>query len=975
MKRPLSILSVVILALLLAGCGGGSSGGSGGGGGNETPQSIPTLTAIAPSSAAVGSATINLAVYGSNFLQQNAFVQWNGTTLSGQWISATEMTATVPAADLASAGTAKVTVVNEGAGGGSSAAQTFTISSVPAATTWVRTVPNVVFATNATPRQAENPVWDAAHGKLYLAVPSTASSTPNTIAVIDPIAGTATYSAAVGNNPDLLSISSDYSYLWVGLDGDHAVQRLLLPGLTKDISFPVPQNLLPVSLQAAPANPHTVALLAGTWGEDGGEGVYVYDDATARPNYVPSSPIPEGTESLQWGSNASVIYANQFSFEDGGISTLNVTSSGVTFASFKGEQPGDADYGPIQYDPGTGLLYSYTLALNPANGSEVGMFNIAPLVVNGPIGGGACTSDSSLGHYYCVLSSPGSDVPSPEPWYELWVFNLSNYALVQRVCMGGCPGSPASPITGAPQHLIRWGNAGLALTTETYLNWGNGGFFLIDGAGVNPNVPADVASGATTWPYSWLSSMSPQQAVAGSSDVTLTIKGSNFTSDSTVYLANGSLEPTYFPTTFISSTQLNATIPAVWLASAGTLRLSVYDSSSGLSSSDTLTFTITSPSVSGSTTQVNPINLGGFALASSPASDLVYAATTDVDGSYPNSVVAINGQTGAVTQSQPVSNNPFVLALSASAQYLYVGYYEATILTQLPLPAMSPPLNWSLSNPSSSDVYIAGDIAAAPVSPHTTAVTLFNQNLCEYGTCSTGGLVIYDDDVQRPDFAGGWGSGLPGPGVYYTLAWGATDEVLTAAGEGGPLFGLQVSPTGVTYLATGTDNSFNQCGGEIHSDFGTGLIYSDCGNVANPTTLATVGTYNAGGLLIPDSSLNRVFILGQTSAQANTNNYTIESFNQTTFTPVSSITLNNLQGIPFAFSRWGASGLAVLMETDLDTSVPGMLYLIQDSTFVSNAPAADVTVSNRQELVQQRWKRLTKRDLLKMLRARRSVSN
>ncbi len=187
--------------------------------------------------------------------------------------------------------------------------------------------------------------------------------------------------------------------------------------------------------------------------------------------------------------------------------------------------------------------------------------------------------------------------------------------------------------------------------------------------------------------------------------------------------------------------------------------------------------------------------------------------------------------------------------------------------------------------------------------------------------------------------------------------------------------GLQVSPAGVTYLAMGSDNSFNQCGGEIHSDFGTGLIYSDCGNVANPTTLATVGTYNAGGLLVPDSSLNRVFILGQTSAQANTNNYTIESFNQTAFTPVSSITLNNLQGIPFAFSRWGASGLAVLMETDQTSSVPGMLYLIQDSTFVSNAPAADVSVSNRQELVQQRWKRLTKRDLLKMLRARRSISN
>jgi hypothetical protein len=596
------------------------------------------------------------------------------------------------------------------------------------------------------------------------------------------------------------------------------------------------------------------------------------------------------------------------------------------------------------------------------------MFNIAPNVINGPIGQAACTSDSSSGHYYCVLGDS-----------ELWVFNLSNYALVQRVCLGGCIGSPTSSITGAPQHLVRWGNAGLALTTETSLNGGNGGFFLIDGASVNPNLPADVASGAPTWSYSWLSSISPQQAPVGSSDVTLTINGSNFTADSTVYLAKGPLLPTFLPTTFISSTQLAATIPAVWLASAGTLPISIYDSSSGLYSSDTLTFTITSPSVAGSPTQVNSINLGGFALASSPASDLIYVATTDVAGSYPNSVLAINGQTGAVSQSQPVSTNPFVLALSAGAQYLYVGYYEATILTQLPLPALSPPLNWSLSNPTSSDVFVAGDIQAAPVNPHTTAVTLFNMNL---QPVYDGGLVIYDDDVERPDYLQGWGASV-GPGTYFTLAWGPTDDVLGAASDGtatiidgvGPLYGIQVSASGATYLATGSDNAFNQCGGELHSDFGTGLIYSDCGNVANPTTLATVGTYKAAGLLVPDSSLNRVFILGQTSAQANTNNYTIQSFNQTAFTPVSSITLNNLQGIPFAFSRWGASGLAVLMETDLDTSVPGMLYLIQDSTFVSNALAADVSVSKRQELVQQRWKRLTKRDLLKMLRARRSVSN
>ena len=77
----------------------------------------------------------------------------------------------------------------------------------------------------------------------------------------------------------------------------------------------------------------------------------------------------------------------------------------------------------------------------------------------------------------------------------------------------------------------------------------------------------------------------------------------------------------------------------------------------------------------------------------------------------------------------------------------------------------------------------------------------------------------------------------------------------------------------------------------MHSDFGTGLIYSDDGNVADPSKLAIVGTYNASGLVAPDSSLNSVFILGQTESQVNTNNYTIDSFDETAYTATSSITL------------------------------------------------------------------------------------
>jgi hypothetical protein len=101
------------------------------------------------------------------------------------------------------------------------------------------------------------------------------------------------------------------------LDGDNSVQRFLLPGLTKDISFPVPLDSTnapqqAVSLQGAPVNPHTVALVAGTIDESPpGNGIYIFDDAVQRPTsvagYRNGGPMIDW---IQWGLNDSTIYAN-----------------------------------------------------------------------------------------------------------------------------------------------------------------------------------------------------------------------------------------------------------------------------------------------------------------------------------------------------------------------------------------------------------------------------------------------------------------------------------------------------------------------------------------------------------------------------------------------------------------------------------------------------------------------------------------
>jgi hypothetical protein len=86
---------------------------------------IPVVTSLSPPSNAVGT-PFTLSVNGSNFVAGST-IQWNGVSLATQFVTGAQLTAVVPATDVASAGTAQVTVVNPGTGGGASNAITFTI--------------------------------------------------------------------------------------------------------------------------------------------------------------------------------------------------------------------------------------------------------------------------------------------------------------------------------------------------------------------------------------------------------------------------------------------------------------------------------------------------------------------------------------------------------------------------------------------------------------------------------------------------------------------------------------------------------------------------------------------------------------------------------------------------------------------------------------------------------------------------------
>lgn len=955
-------------AIAASGCGGSGktgSGGSGTSGGGVTGSKVPTLSGIAPSTVQVGAPSTPILAFGSNF-KDGATIQWNGTALASTCVgadvstsvpcaNATALSATVPASNFAADGIAKVSASNPSPGGGTSTSLTFTIAPKTAGRTWIRGVPGITAPNDV--------VWDGPRQKLYVSVASNDPVAPNSILAIDPIAGTGAMPVAAGNNPNLLTISSDDSYLWVGMDGSNTVQRFLLSGLTKDISFPLPSDWArnpqqAVALEAAPVNPHVIALIAGHWGgSPAGDGVYVYDDSTPRPLFVPgmigSSPGPT-IDWMQWGADDSVIYGDQYTTIDaGGIATMNVTPSGVSLTNYNG---GGLNPTITQYSKNNGLLYSYGGAYDPVKLTQVGQFDLPTT------GAEACTADSTIHRYYCVTTFyvGSTDVTG----FELRVFDLTSYALVDRVSFGfSTQGGPGSSVTGRPLKLVRWGNAGLALTTYAAAAYGSGGVFLIDGAAVNPNASADVSSGASSSSYAWLSSLSPQSATTTSGAVKMTIQGSGFSPGSTACRNCNFLQLQFLPTEFVSPTQLNVTFPVSDLPTTEPFEISVFDPSANLFSTNALTFTLLPASGS---TQVIPLNLCGLSMAWDAGTQLLYVGTAAYDGAYPNAVVAVDGN-GTIAKSQTVEPNPIFLSDAANGEFLYVAYSGSTNLTQLALPGLNTTASGVLNNPQTGP-WIAGDMKAAPQNPHTAAVTLIKPG---WSPESLGGVVIFDDGVARPNFAPGWTGGQKVPAFLDTLAWGSTDQELASApsawdsGVIGPLYELRATPSGVSYAGQGTA-IFNQNGGDIHSDFGTGLIYSDDGTVANPSNGVIVGDFRSSGLVAPDSSLNRVFILGQTAAQANSTNFTIQSFNETTFAPVASITLNNLSGSPLELIRWGTSGLAVLTGGGIPgflESGMGMLYLVNDAKFVSNVQPA-VSTQTIPELVQWRWKRESKRELL-----------
>src|SRR5271169_3134471 len=110
---------VASIALLLLVVPGSARSGA-------TPNPVPVLYPLNPSSTIPSASPYTLTVTGDGFVSGST-VYWNGTPLATTFVTSSKLTATVPAADLSAPNTATITVISPAPGGGTSNFQYFVV--------------------------------------------------------------------------------------------------------------------------------------------------------------------------------------------------------------------------------------------------------------------------------------------------------------------------------------------------------------------------------------------------------------------------------------------------------------------------------------------------------------------------------------------------------------------------------------------------------------------------------------------------------------------------------------------------------------------------------------------------------------------------------------------------------------------------------------------------------------------------------
>ena len=391
----------------------------------------PSLATLSPGYAAVGAGAVTLTLTGSGFVPSSV-VRWNGVDRVAAYVSPTQITTTVPAADLSALGTALVAVRTPAPGGGTTSSLPFAVGISSVATLALR---------------ANDLVADAARARLYASVAGTDAARANTVAKIDPATGVIEATVVVGSDPGRMAMSDDGQYLYVALRGTGEVARVDLATFTAGPKFALGSGwagtLYAEDLDVLPGRPTSVAVArkyANT--SPGHGGVAVYDAGVPRAAVTPDNPI---NSVVEFTAGAATLYGANTKTTGNDFNVLAVGAGGLTVAS---TTPGLVDgFGTDMVAAGGRLYLSDGIVIDPAASTRVaaGRFGfdasaarvVRPDVANNRV------------HFLSTASPFGAAAGA-----RLWAFDATTFAPAGSLTVPG--------VGGGTGRLARWGADGLA---------------------------------------------------------------------------------------------------------------------------------------------------------------------------------------------------------------------------------------------------------------------------------------------------------------------------------------------------------------------------------------------------------------------------------------------------------------------------------------------------------------------------------
>ncbi|MGA9783378.1 MAG: choice-of-anchor D domain-containing protein, partial [Terracidiphilus sp.] len=451
---------------------------------------------------------------------------------------------------------------------------------------------------------------------------------------------------------------------------------------------------------------------------------------------------------------------------------------------------------------------------------------------------------------------------------------------------------------------------------------------------VNPTISTSLMGTAyASYPIATITALfNPSYPIGGTSPITMTVEGSNFFPASVVYI-NGAAQAT----TYENGTFLSVTFPSSLLNAAGEFPVTVVNPAPGGGSSASY------PLIG-----YLSIPLTASALTVDPVGGLLYAAIPASASQNPNTVIPINPATGATMTPIAVASGPVALAVSDDGSELYVA--SAGVLQRFNLQTLALERTFNLPvDPEWGQTYVQ-EMHVVPGSPQSIVVELFaNVDPAEDGAA------LYNDSGLVSWIPGVGADGSPSSPPLEMDSFSFTSSSMIYGlpePEVGTFFlEVPVSPSGLSYTGTTVGEANVPLSSIVRSD-GT-LLYTNSGEVWNPSTMTLLGTYlePSGDQIfyspgvIPDTANGDTDFLDSDAGYSEYQAVTIDVYDQANYALLGTVPFTSIYPPDVTdLVRWGSNGFAFRCVDITGEEPSANQIVIVTSSLVTQSNGAPVPI-------------------------------